>query len=79
MKTMTCGVTLHTRIAEVVQQMWKENLGINIRLENMEWKVYQARREEKRFDIARAEWVADYVDPRSFLDVWLISRYMNDL
>ena len=62
---------LHTRIAEAVQQMWKENLGITIRLENMEWKVYQTRRKGGQFDIARAEWVADYVDPRSFLEVWL--------
>jgi oligopeptide transport system substrate-binding protein len=61
---------LHNRIAEVVQQMWKENLGIGIQLENMEWKVYQSRREEQIFDIARAEWVADYVDPLSFLEVW---------
>jgi len=62
---------LHTRIAEVVQQMWKDHLGIDITLENVEWKVYQARRKERKYDIARAEWVADYVDPSSFLEVWL--------
>ncbi|MBM4153047.1 MAG: peptide ABC transporter substrate-binding protein [Kiritimatiellaceae bacterium] len=61
---------LHTRIAEVIQQMWKDNLGIDIRLENVEWKVYQSRRKERSFEIARAEWVADYVDPSSFLDIW---------
>ena len=61
---------LHTRIAEVVQQMWKENLGIDIRLENVEWKVYQSRRQNREYEIARAEWVADYVDPASFLDIW---------
>jgi oligopeptide transport system substrate-binding protein len=62
---------LHTRIAEVIQYMWKENLGIQIELENVEWKVYQSRRKNKEYDIARAEWVADYTDPSSFLDVWL--------
>jgi len=62
---------LHTRIAEVIQQMWKEALGIHIELENVEWKVYQSRRKNRQYDIARAEWVADYVDPSSFLDVWL--------
>ncbi len=61
---------LHTRIAEVIQQMWKENLGIHITLENVEWKVYQDRRKHRQYDIARAEWIADYVDPASFLDVW---------
>jgi oligopeptide transport system substrate-binding protein len=62
---------LHTRIAEVIQQMWKDNLGINIQLENVEWKVYQSRRKHRQYDIARSEWVADYVDPASFLEVWL--------
>jgi oligopeptide transport system substrate-binding protein len=62
---------LHTRIAEVIQQMWKDNLGIDIQLENVEWKVYQSRRKHRQYDIARAEWVADYVDPASFLEVWI--------
>lgn len=62
---------LHTRIAEVIQQMWKENLGVHIELENVEWKVYQSRRKDRQYDIARAEWVADYIDPASFLEVWL--------
>jgi oligopeptide transport system substrate-binding protein len=61
---------LHTRIAEVIQQMWKNNLGIHVSLENVEWKVYQSRRKNREYDIARAEWVADYIDPASFLDVW---------
>lgn len=61
---------LHTRIAEVIQQLWKDTLGIEIQLENVEWKVYQSRRELRQYDIARAEWVADYVDPATFLDVW---------
>jgi oligopeptide transport system substrate-binding protein len=61
---------LHTRIAEVIQQMWQENLGIHIELENVEWKVYQARRKNKEYGIARAEWVADYADPASFLEIW---------
>jgi len=62
---------LHTRIAEVIQQMWKDNLGIEVQLENVEWKVYQSRRAHRQYDIARAEWVADYVDPSSFLEVWI--------
>lgn len=62
---------LHTRIAEVIQQMWKDHLGVHIELENVEWKVYQSRRKDRAYDIARAEWVADYIDPASFLEVWL--------
>ncbi len=61
----------HARIAEVIQQMWVTGLGIKIDLVNMEWKVYLAQTQEGNFDIARAGWIGDYVDPNSFLDMWV--------
>lgn len=61
----------HARIAQAVQQMWKQVLGIDIELLNMEWKVYLANSQEGRYDIARAGWIGDYVDPNSFLDMWV--------
>ncbi|MBT3192755.1 MAG: peptide ABC transporter substrate-binding protein [Verrucomicrobia bacterium] len=61
----------HARIAEVLQQMWITGLGINIELVNMEWKVYLAQTQTGDYDIARAGWIGDYVDPNSFLDMWI--------
>jgi oligopeptide transport system substrate-binding protein len=61
----------HERIALAVQQMWKLNLGINIELENMEWKVYLEATQSRNYDIARAGWIGDYLDPNSFLDLWM--------
>lgn len=61
----------HARIAQVIQQMWKQTLGIHIELESMEWKVYLAETEKGNFQIARRGWIADYVDPNSFLDLWV--------
>lgn len=61
----------HARIAQAIQQMWKDHLGIDIELLNMEWKVYLAKTQEKRYDIARAGWIGDYVDPNTFLDMWV--------
>jgi len=61
----------HARIAEVIQQMWVTGLGINIELVNMEWKVYLAQTQNGDYDIARAGWIGDYVDPNSFLDMWV--------
>ena len=61
----------HERIAQVVQQMWKKALGIEIQLENMEWKVYLDATQRGTYDIARAGWIGDYVDPNSFLDMWV--------
>ncbi len=61
----------HAQIAQAIQQMWKETLGIDIRLENKEWKVYLAETQQGNYDIARASWIGDYVDPNSFLDMWI--------
>ena len=60
----------HKAIAEAIQHMWQRSLGIQIELENQEWKVYTQSRETGEFDVLRASWIADYEDPSSFLDVW---------
>ncbi len=61
---------LHKAIAEAMQAMWKETLGIDVQLVNQETKVYFASREEGNFQIAKASWIADYADPQSFMDVF---------
>jgi oligopeptide transport system substrate-binding protein len=68
----------HRVIAEAVQQMWRQNLGINIRLTNQEWKVYLDSMYRLDYDIARAGWIADYVDPNSFLNMWLTGGGNNN-
>jgi len=61
----------HARIAEAIQQMWRQELNIDIDLINMEWKVYIEQTRNGRYDIARAGWIGDYPDPNTFLDLWV--------
>lgn len=61
---------MHKAVAEAVQAMWKQNLGVDVSLTNQEAKVYLASRTEGSFQVARASWVADYADPMTFLDVF---------
>lgn len=61
----------HRAIAQAVQQMWKQHLGVNVRLTNLEWKVYLSRVNELDYQIARAGWIGDYLDPNTFLDMWV--------
>lgn len=61
----------HKRIAEAIQQMWKQALGIDVVLENQEWKVYLDREHNYDYQICRAGWIGDYVDPKTFLDMWV--------
>lgn len=60
---------LHQRIAETIQQMWASNLHIQVRLHNQEWATFLKRLRSLDYDIARDDWVADYADPTTFLDL----------
>lgn len=60
----------HKQIAEYVQQEWKKNLGIDCDLDNMEWKVLLKKHQEKDFQVSRAAWIGDYIDPLTFLELW---------
>lgn len=68
----------HRMIAEAIQQMWKENLNINVTLENQEWKVYQDTQNHKNYDISRSAWIGDYMDPVTFLSMWTTGNGNNN-
>lgn len=68
----------HKRIAEVIQEFWKKNLGINVTLTNQEWGVYLESRDHGRYQVSRAGWVADYNDPMTFIDMWVTDGGNND-
>ena len=53
--------------AEFIQGQLKQNLGINIVLDSMESKAYQAAYKNKDFDLAWTGWGADYPDPQNFM------------
>lgn len=60
----------HRRIAEAIQAMWRTNLGIEITLTNQEWKVYLETVRNMNYDIARAGWIGDFMDPVTMLKLW---------
>ena len=58
----------HQKIAEAIQQMWKTNLGIDVKLTNQEWKVYlkTIRDPIGTPQIYRLGWCQDYPDANNF-------------
>ena len=68
----------HRVIAEALQQMWRRNLGIDITLYNQEWKVYMAAQHSQDFQFQRAGWIADYMDPHVYFDLWQTGGGNND-
>ena len=67
----------HQKLAQAIQQMWKTALDIDITLTNTDWKVYLSRQSIGDFQIARAGWIGDYIDPKSFLDMMVTGRGNN--
>lgn len=59
----------HRVIAEAVQQMWRQ-LGVQVTVNNMEMASLFAKRRALDYSVMRAEWAADFADPKSFLDVF---------
>jgi len=68
----------HRTIAEALQQMWRKNLGVDITLFNQEWKVYLDAQHTQNYQFQRAGWIADYMDPHVFFDLWETGNGNND-
>jgi oligopeptide transport system substrate-binding protein len=68
----------HKSIAEAIQQMWKKNLGITCTLKSEEWGVYMDDRQRLNYNVSRAGWIGDYMDPNTFLDMWVTGGGNND-
>ncbi|KDR95682.1 oligopeptide transport system substrate-binding protein [Peptoclostridium litorale DSM 5388] len=67
----------HKKVAEAISEMWKQNLGVEVELVNQEWQVFQNTRNEGDFVIARDGWVGDYVDPMTFIDMFISTSGNN--
>ena len=57
------------RVCISIAAMWKEALGVETQLMQMEFKAYLASRADPaQWDVVRVGWTADYNDASSFLD-----------
>lgn len=56
------------QIAEFIQAQWKQNLGITVPLQNMEFKTFLPFRNSLQYQgLALSLWAGDYMDPYTFL------------
>ncbi|MGZ0051021.1 peptide ABC transporter substrate-binding protein [Brevibacillus gelatini] len=68
----------HKKIAEAIQDQWKKALGVEVKLENKEWKVFLDDLHQGKFQIARSSWTGDYNDPYTFLDLFRLKKGSNN-
>jgi oligopeptide transport system substrate-binding protein len=68
----------HRTIAQMVQEMWEDNLGFTITLANEDWAIFQQTRKDGNFDIARGGWLTDFMDPSGLLSIFQGDNAYND-
>ncbi|UYA60340.1 Oligopeptide ABC transporter, substrate-binding protein OppA [Pectobacterium sp. F1-1] len=68
---------LHKKMAIAASSIWKQNIGVDVKLENQEWKTFLNSRQQGTHDLARGGWCADYNEPSTFLNSMLSESSNN--
>lgn len=74
---MTFTSEVNQRLLEALQQQWRAELGVEVSLVLKEQRVWLEDERQLNYDISNARWIGDYVDPSTFLEVFLGSSGNN--
>ena len=66
------------KLAVELQAMFKRELGISVLLAKQEWAVYLNSLSSLDYDFCRSSWVGDYLDPNTFLDMFVTGGGNNN-
>jgi len=67
----------HKVVAEYLQEAWAE-LGIDLKVDIVEWASFTPMRRNGDYDSSRNGWVGDYSDPSNMLDLLYSTNGNND-
>jgi ABC-type transport system substrate-binding protein len=67
-------------IATALQEMWKQNLGVEVDIQQVEWATYLVDLKARKFQMfgGTSGWIADYPDPEDFHDVLFHSKSLDN-
>ncbi|MGL5352443.1 MAG: peptide ABC transporter substrate-binding protein [Clostridium sp.] len=69
--------SFHSSVAQYLQSVWKE-LGVETEISSQEFKVFLETRNQGQYMIGRHGWNGDYLDPLTFLDMWVTDGGNNE-
>jgi oligopeptide transport system substrate-binding protein len=61
---------LHGKVGVELQQMWRDILGVEVELRQIERKVFYSSQSKLDYDISTSSWIGDYNDANTFLDLF---------
>ena len=71
------GAKMQGKLGVELQQMWRDALGIEIELRQIERKVFLNSQSRLDYDISASSWIGDYNDANTFLDMYVSSSGNN--
>ena len=66
------------KVAEAIQEMWQNNLGITVEVTSADWAVFYDGVQHGNYEVAAMGWSADYVNPMSFLPLLVTGDVTNN-
>ncbi len=67
----------NVKTAEAMVEMFKRELGITLSIHKDNWAEYLQDTAERKYEICRADWIGDYHDPTTFLDLFISNSELN--
>ncbi|WP_153101891.1 peptide ABC transporter substrate-binding protein [Paraburkholderia hayleyella] len=69
---------MHKKVALFVTSAWRTQLGVNAKMENVEYKVLLKERHDGKLQMSRDGWFVDYNDAMSYFDLIRCGSVQND-
>jgi peptide/nickel transport system substrate-binding protein/oligopeptide transport system substrate-binding protein len=66
------------RITSLMANAWKEQLGINVRVEIVPYSRYFQALKTGGYTVGYSTWIGDFADPYTFLQMWRRDSNLND-
>lgn len=67
----------HKKIAEALQPMFKEALGVDVKLESVESSVFLDEQKQLKYQLSRSSFLNDFADPINSLESFQTGHSMN--
>ena len=66
------------RVLGVMAEAWKEALGVEVTLENVDYGRYFSSLKQEGYTLGHMTWIGDFADPLTFLQMWTTDSNLND-
>ncbi len=69
---------IHRILLEAIQQIWKRELGLTFTIVPLEQKTWIQNWSTLSYQVSSSRWIGDYVDPDTFLNMWVTNGGNNE-